>query len=87
MITIHSLKIAPVYFDLVKSGFKTYEIRKNDRDFECGQIVNLRDYNKTTGYSGRNVFVRITHITFSSELETVGISIPSDVVILSFKLI
>ena len=40
----HILKITPEYFELVDSGLKTFEIRKNDRDYKSGDIVVLNEY-------------------------------------------
>lgn len=38
---IHELKLDTFYFDDVKSGLKTFEIRKNDRDFKVGDVLSL----------------------------------------------
>jgi len=40
----HTLKIWPRYFDRVISGEKTFEVRKNDRDFQNGDTIRLREY-------------------------------------------
>ena len=42
MAKIIELKILPEYFEAVKSGKKTFELRKNDRDFCVGDILILR---------------------------------------------
>lgn len=41
---IHKLKIDSKYFDAVRKGFKTFEIRKNDRNFEVGDKLILQEY-------------------------------------------
>lgn len=38
----HDLKLDIKYFDDVKSGKKNFEIRKNDRDFQVGDILELK---------------------------------------------
>jgi len=38
----HELKLDIKYFDDVKSGKKNFEIRKNDRDFKVGDILELK---------------------------------------------
>ena len=38
---IHELKLDTEYFDDVKSGLKTFEIRKNDRDYQVGDLLSL----------------------------------------------
>lgn len=42
----HELKLDIKYFDDVKSGKKNFEIRKNDRDFQVGDILELKAYVK-----------------------------------------
>lgn len=44
MAKTHQLKTLPVYFDAVKRGDKTFEICKNDRDFQTGDMLVLREY-------------------------------------------
>ena len=41
---IHKLKLDTRYFNNVKSGKKKFEIRKNDRDFQVGDILELKKY-------------------------------------------
>ena len=48
----HELKILPKYFEEVSSGRKTFEIRKNDRDFKVGDVFVLREY-ENGKYTGR----------------------------------
>lgn len=41
---VHELKTWPAYFKRLASGEKTFEIRRNDRGFQAGDIVILREY-------------------------------------------
>ena len=41
----HKLKTLAQYWERVQSGEKTFEIRKNDRDFQVGDILELEYYN------------------------------------------
>lgn len=40
----HELKLLTKYFNDVESGLKTFELRQNDRDFQLGDILILKDY-------------------------------------------
>lgn len=42
--TTHELKLDIRYFDDVKSGKKNFEIRKDDRDFKVGDILELKRF-------------------------------------------
>lgn len=40
----HELKLDTKFFDDVKSGKKNFEIRKNDRDYQVGDILKLKAF-------------------------------------------
>ena len=40
--TIHTLKIKNEYWAEVYEGAKTFELRKNDRDFKVGDIIQFK---------------------------------------------
>jgi hypothetical protein len=54
----HELKTWPKYFKAVQKGEKTFELRKNDRDFKKGDILILREFVpcKICGGCGRAIF-------------------------------
>jgi len=56
--TVHDLKIQSQYFDRIASGAKKAEMRKNDRDFQLGDLLRLREY--AHDYTGREIIVRVT---------------------------
>jgi hypothetical protein len=47
---IHCLKIESPYLDDIKSGKKKFEWRKNDRDFETGDLLVLQEILNDTFY-------------------------------------
>lgn len=42
MSRVHDLKTIDHYFDAVAEGRKTFEVRKNDRAFQTGDLLELR---------------------------------------------
>ena len=57
----HSLKILPKYFNDVASGYKTFEVRKNDRNFQVGDTLILKEW-ENGEYTGRIIKKEITYI-------------------------
>lgn len=54
--TVHELKIWKEYFDEVFMGRKTFEVRKNDRNFRKGDILILKEWdNEKQEYTGRQM--------------------------------
>lgn len=55
------LKILPQYFNDIIYNKKTFEIRKNDKNYKVGDILYLREW---TGeeYTGRKIWACITYI-------------------------
>lgn len=75
----HELKILPEYFEAVKSGDKTFEVRKNDRCFGIDDILILREYSGTR-YTGRQLYKRITYVLSGGQY-----GIEKDYVVLGIK--
>ena len=59
----HWLKIEPRYFYAHLSGAKSFEVRKNDRDYKLGQMIILQMWSLEYGYHGKNITTQITYIT------------------------
>lgn len=68
---IHKLKTIAPYFQQTKSKQKTFELRKNDRDYQVGHILLLMEWNEEGqqsnnpirgNYTGNGFFVKISHI-------------------------
>ena len=43
--TVHNLKLKDEYVAQVMYGEKTFELRKNDRDFKVGDLIHFTDTN------------------------------------------
>jgi hypothetical protein len=52
----HTLKTLPDFFQAVLSGTKTFEVRKDDRGFQAGDVVSLQEWQipdkRELGYVG-----------------------------------
>lgn len=60
---IHSLKILPEYFEAVVQGYKKFEIRENDRDYQVGDKLELHEFIPDKGYTGDYLMVQVTYMT------------------------
>lgn len=61
--SVHRLKTWPEYFQALCSGRKTFELRKNDRDFRVGDVLLLEEWDPATkAYSGRLIEREVTYI-------------------------
>lgn len=43
----HELKTWPQYFERIISGEKTFEVRKDDRGYQAGDVLVLREFDPT----------------------------------------
>lgn len=50
----HYLKTETEFYQAVEAGVKTFELRKNDRDFQVGDIVTLMEVVKAE-FTGREL--------------------------------
>lgn len=57
----HELKIKPEYFRAIANGFKTFEVRFNDRNFLVYDILHLKEY-ADGEYTGREIIAEVTYI-------------------------
>lgn len=94
----HELKTWPEYFKEVKSGRKTFEVRKNDRDFCEGDILHLNEWepkgysdvnpNELVGrYTGEMVKVRVDYVMKVKSGDFTWFGIPRDTVVMSIQLL
>lgn len=61
----HFLKIHPQYFEAVKSGRKSFEIRRSDdRDFQEGDTLTLQEFDPQAvkPYTGAEILVVVSYI-------------------------
>ncbi len=71
---IHELKTWEEYFKAIASGEKSFELRKNDRDFLVGHELILREYNQQSEeYTGRTLRRKISFLLSGSKAEEFGL--------------
>jgi ASC-1-like (ASCH) protein len=94
---IHELKTWPQYFQDIKEGKKTFEIRKNDRNYQVGDVLLLKEWepkgyssvdpNTLEGeYTGEEMKVHVTYIMKSMPEYISYFGIGSGVVVMSILL-
>jgi hypothetical protein len=57
----HDLKLAEDLFSAISTGVKSFELRRNDRDFQVGDELVLRSWNGTS-YTGESCRVVVTYV-------------------------
>lgn len=59
----HIIKTVQPFFSQVKAGIKTFELRRNDRDYQVGDEVILREYDMMhETFSGDKIKCIITYV-------------------------
>jgi hypothetical protein len=82
---IHELKIWPEHFDNVVKGIKTFEIRKNDRNYQVGDQAILKRFDPNTKqYTGESCRIYIPYILYGHKSDC---GLNPDYCILSVKVI
>lgn len=83
----HELKTWPEFFEAVQSGEKSFEVRKNDRNFSVGDTLWLREYlPDDRRFTGRSISRTVTYVLhggefgINSEYCVLGLARPYDAV-------
>lgn len=59
---VHHLKVWPKYYQDVYDGFKTFEVRKDDRGFNTGDGLHFQEWDNETGeYTGRESYAFVVY--------------------------
>ncbi|HZS02224.1 MAG TPA: DUF3850 domain-containing protein [Chloroflexota bacterium] len=60
---VHELKTEREPFEAVRRGRKHVELRRDDRDYQAGDLLVLREWDGELGkYTGRHCLARVTHL-------------------------
>lgn len=61
--TMHTLKSWPEFYTAAAVGTKTFDLRRNDRDFRVGDKVTLKEWQPSAQrYTGRELVRTIAYI-------------------------
>lgn len=59
----HDLKTLPKFYQDTYWKRKKFELRKNDRDFQVGDLLVLKEWDDSTQtYTGREFYANVTYI-------------------------
>ncbi len=76
--TVHELKTWPEQFQAIRNGSKTFDYRKNDREFKSGDQLALREWDpKDEAYTGRTIYTDIGYMLHG------GFGVPDGYIVLS----
>ena len=73
---VHYLKTWPTFFSAVKAGEKPFELRKDDRLYDVGDILILqywdpdvaaKDKSPSGGYTGEEIRGEVTYLLLANE--------------------
>lgn len=66
---IHELKTWPRYFRMVQAGKKRFELRKDDRKYQPGDYLHLREYQPGDDrYTGEECVVMVNDVIRNMEV-------------------
>lgn len=82
----HELKCWPEYFEAALNNDKLFEARIDDRDYQVGDVLQLREWDpKTREYTGRYFSRKITYILRASGLNSASEAIRQGYVVMSIE--
>lgn len=58
----HRLKTLPEFFYALHSNAKTFELRRNDRDFRVGDLLYLERWTPMGGFTGSVIIKRVSYV-------------------------
>lgn len=60
---MHILKTWPAFWSALAAGTKTFEVRRNDRDFKVGDTLMLKEYDyELSAFTGREIARKVTYV-------------------------
>jgi hypothetical protein len=59
---IHELKVHPQFWQALLDGIRPFELRRNDRNYQVGQLARFYEYDPKYGATGKLLMVKIIYI-------------------------
>ena len=59
---LHELKIYPMYFNDILKNNKNFEVRKDDRLYEVGDYLFLREFLPADEYTGKEILAKVLYV-------------------------
>ena len=82
-----NLKTWTTYFRSILTGIKTFEIRKDDRGYNIGDILILNEWNGDS-YTGHTIKCIVTYIFRGKDIPSnFGFNMDDDVCVMSIKVL
>ena len=82
----HDLKVWPDYFSAVDCGEKPFEVRKNDRGYQVGDTLRLREYAPGPDeYTGREIERTVTYLISGDDVMGYAFGVRSGFVIMGLR--
>lgn len=60
--SVHNIKVWPPYYDVILSGEKAFEVRRDDRGYQKGDTLRLQEWDPGRGYTGRGCIRWVAYI-------------------------
>ena len=72
--TVHDLKVWPQFFDALADDSKPFEVRRDDRGFQVGDLLRLNEWDPDTREHGRFVRRRVSYVLRGETAERFGVA-------------
>jgi hypothetical protein len=82
----HDLKVWPGYFDAIDAGEKPFEVRKNDRGYQVGDKLRLREYAPGPDeYTGREIERTVSYLISGDTVEGYAFGLRTGFVVMGLR--
>lgn len=82
----HDLKVWPDFFPALLDGSKPFEVRRDDRGFQVGDKLRLREYSPGPDeYTGREVSRIVTFMMSGNDIRGYAFGLQSGFVVMGLR--